>query len=601
MESLIERIPGRRVALESNLCDSTAAAPTSQHVQLALEDLGTPLHEATFVVVDLETTGGRPAAGNITEIGAVKLRGGEEIGHFSTLVRPTGPIPAHITQLTGISNALVANQAPIGEVFATFLQFAGLDRGHILVAHNARFDVSFLRATAKELGYRFPRAQIVDTLHLARLMLPRSEIRNHRLATLAAHFGATTTPNHRALGDARATGEVLHALLERLGPLGVTHVDDLATLSAKVPHRRRKKSALADNLPTGAGVYWFVGPKDEILYVGTATKLRRRVRSYFTAAENRRHIGRMLDLARAVKAEETAGTLEAQVRELRLIAAHRPPFNRRSRRQDSARFLVLTDEAYPRSLVTKHPPNDRAQIVGVFASMGQARAAQLALQRASGLRSCTRKLPLIPQPGALACPAAEMGRCAAPCVDASAEYQPALDAARKITDSHLEDLLASYQRRFAELTAAERFETAAQERDRLAALLQGRARFERLLPYFTAAQLVAARPMGDGAWELVVVRYGRLVGASILPRGKPLAPYLHTTLQLAESVPEPGRLGEHATLAETAVIASWCESPGVRFGELCQAHDPFAYPRLGAASARYAPWREGNIAARHVA
>ncbi|MDO5727434.1 MAG: exonuclease domain-containing protein, partial [Bowdeniella nasicola] len=167
MESLLQAIPGRRMQLDEQFSASTPQTPPNAHVQLALDDFGTPLSDVTFVVVDLETTGGRACAGNITEIGAVKLRGGEELGHFSTLVRPRQPVPPAIAQLTGITNAMVHSAPRIGEVFASFLAFAGLEHGNVLVAHNARFDLSFLRATAKELGYPFPVSQVVDTLMLA--------------------------------------------------------------------------------------------------------------------------------------------------------------------------------------------------------------------------------------------------------------------------------------------------------------------------------------------------------------------------------------------------------------------------------------------------
>ncbi|MDO5727435.1 MAG: DNA polymerase III subunit epsilon, partial [Bowdeniella nasicola] len=429
-----------------------------------------------------------------------------------------------------------------------------------------------------------------------RRVLTRGEVRNHRLATLATHFHVTTAPNHRALADARATGEVLHALLERVAPLGVTHAEDLATLTARVPARRRKKARLADDLPTGAGVYWFVGPGEEILYVGTSTHVRRRVRSYFTAAENRSHIAQMLDLACAVRAEATAGVLEAQVRELRLIAAHQPPFNRRSRHQDRARFLTLTNEAYPRSIVTKYPPADPSEIIGIFPSTKSARLAQQALQRATGLRTCTHKLPRIPAATSQACSAYELGRCLAPCAFGQQGYDAVVARARQVSASKLEDVLTHYQQRFAQLSAAERFESASVERDRLATLLQGRARFEQLLPYLTAGELVAARPGHNRRWELIIVRYGRLASAIEIPAHRHVGPYLHAALQLAEPLPPPTVLGQHATIAETATIAAWCESPGVRFGEVTDARFPFAYPRMGAASDHYRIWRSPHEA-----
>src|SRR5690625_2128092 len=173
--------------------------------QLSFEDLGTPLIETTLVVVDLETTGTDPGADAMTEIGAVKVRGGEVLGEFRTFVDPERPIPAYIASLTGITDAAVAGAPPIQSVLPTFLDFVG---DAALVAHNARFDISFLSAHAARCQVTWPRPQVLDTLALARTVFRRDEVRDHKLSTLAAHVGATISPDHRALTDARATVDV---------------------------------------------------------------------------------------------------------------------------------------------------------------------------------------------------------------------------------------------------------------------------------------------------------------------------------------------------------------------------------------------------------
>ncbi|MDD9205817.1 DEDD exonuclease domain-containing protein, partial [Georgenia sp. 10Sc9-8] len=270
-----------------DLEDAARSPHGARAVQLGLDELGTPLHEATFVVVDLETTGGSPAGSEITEIGAVKVRGGEVLGEFQTLVNPGLPIPPMITVLTGITNAMVVVAPPITEVLPSFLEFAGLGTGTVLVAHNARFDVGFLQHAARRMDLAWPHPPVVDTVALARRVVPRDEAPNHKLATLAGLFSTSVQPDHRALHDARATVDVLHALLARMAPLGVTHLEDLRTAADPVPHARRRKATMADGLPPTPGVYQFLGPRQEVLYVGTAVNLRRRVRSYFTAAEKR--------------------------------------------------------------------------------------------------------------------------------------------------------------------------------------------------------------------------------------------------------------------------------------------------------------------------
>ena len=183
-------------------------------VQGTFDDLGTPLSSVTFVVVDLETTGGSPVECGITEIGAVKVRGGEVVGEFQTLVNPGTAIPAFISVLTGITDAMVAAAPRIEAALPAFLEFA---TGSVLVAHNAGFDVSFLKAAARRTDHEWPRFPVLDTVHLARQLVRRDEAPNHRLASLARLFHATTVPDHRALHDARATVDVLHGLIERVG------------------------------------------------------------------------------------------------------------------------------------------------------------------------------------------------------------------------------------------------------------------------------------------------------------------------------------------------------------------------------------------------
>ena len=192
------------------------------------------LQQTTFVVVDLETTGGSPHAGAvITEIGAVKIRGGEVISEFKSFVNPLAPIPIYITELTGIDDEMVRLAPIIDEVFPTFLEFCGPATETVLVAHNAPFDIGFLKAASKELEYNWPDFRVVDTVRLARMVLSRDEVLDCKLGTLAAFFNTQVTPTHRALDDAQTTVEVLHALFERLGGYGIYSFAELETFLKK--------------------------------------------------------------------------------------------------------------------------------------------------------------------------------------------------------------------------------------------------------------------------------------------------------------------------------------------------------------------------------
>jgi DNA polymerase-3 subunit epsilon len=270
---------------------ATRATAPGASLQDSFEDLGTHLSQVTFCVVDLETTGGAETDA-ITEFGAVKVRGGEILGRFQTLVNPKGQIPPLIAVLTGITNTMVADAPPLRQVLPAFLAFA---ENTVIVAHNAPFDTGFLRRGCEALGYPYPKWPVLDTAALARAILLRDEVPNCRLATLATHFRSVTTPNHRALTDAEATVDVLHALIERVGNLGVQTIEDLREFTRRVSPQRRAKRTWAKDLPEQPGVYLFVAERDdsrEVLYVGTSRNIRRRVRTYFTAAEKRPRMGR---------------------------------------------------------------------------------------------------------------------------------------------------------------------------------------------------------------------------------------------------------------------------------------------------------------------
>ena len=206
--------------------------------QATIDDLGRPLAQTTFVVLDLETSGGAPHLGaHITEIGAVKVRGGEVLGKFQTFVNPGTPIPSFITALTGITDEMVSPSPRIAEILPILLEFLGSENETVFVAHNAPFDLSFLRAAAISSQYRWPKYKVIDTAKLARRVLSRDEVVNCKLGTLAEFFNTSVSPTHRALDDALATVDVLHALIGRVGTLGISTLEELQDFS------NRKSSA----------------------------------------------------------------------------------------------------------------------------------------------------------------------------------------------------------------------------------------------------------------------------------------------------------------------------------------------------------------------
>lgn len=209
--------------------------------QSTIQDIGTPLHAARFVVLDLETSGGAPHLGAaITEIGAVKVQGGELLDTFSTLINPGHPIPSYITNLTGIDDALVFDAPPIEAVLPDLFHFLE-DEETVFVAQNAPFDLSFLKFAARAHGYSWPAFRVLDTAILARKVLTREEAPNCKLGTLAEFFGTEVTPNHRALDDAKATTDVLHGLFERLAGFDIFTIEEAVNFSAPKKSRSIKQ------------------------------------------------------------------------------------------------------------------------------------------------------------------------------------------------------------------------------------------------------------------------------------------------------------------------------------------------------------------------
>lgn len=565
---------------------------------MAFEELGTPLEEVTFVVVDLETTGGAPELHSITEFGAVKVRGGEVLGEFSTLVDPGMPIPPFITVLTGITTAMVYGAPDISSVMPAFLEFVGAGPDTVLVAHNARFDVSHLKAAAAGLELPWPKVKVADTVKLARRVFTKDETPNYKLGTLAALVRATVTPTHRALDDARATVDVLHAILGRMGPLGVTHLEDLVTAADPVPAKRRRKASLADGLPHSPGVYRFIGPGNEVMYVGTSNNLYKRVRTYFTAAETRKRIAEMVDLAVAVEASPTATVLEASILELRQIAKLDPPYNRRSRQPDKRPWLVLTDEAHPRLKTTRQIPMEMLDYaLGPFSSGSQARRVAEIISEEAHLRTCTPRLPRVPRAAASACHLWSMGRCDAPCVVAPVEGAdpvdvPALKRARQILGGENDAMWQHQIERFTQLAAQERFEQAAVERDRLASLIAVQRRKERVMPVLRAPEIVAAA-REKSWWEIAVIRYGRLAGTARVGADQDPPTIADELRAKAELVERPMIAGQAASVEETEILLNWLWRENTRL-LVFEGPQPLALPRRSAAR-HHVPQRERII------
>ena len=541
--------------------------------QLSLSDLGTQLSDCVFVIVDLETTGGAGIDAGITEIGAVKVHGGEVIGEFTTLVNPGSPIPPFIATLTGITDSMVSGSPGVQTAVSMFLDFAG---ECVFVAHNAPYDIGFLKGACTKFDIVWPNNKVIDTVRIARLALHRDEVRNCKLATLSSFFRTEVQPTHRAFDDARATTDVMHRLFERLGNYGVHTLEDLNAFTSRVSDVQRNKKGLADGLPAKPGVYIFEDPQGRPLYIGTSKNIRNRVRTYFTAAETRRRMSEMIEIAQQVRPIVCSTILEAKIRELRLIVSEQPRYNRRSRAADSVSWVKLTAEPAPRLIITKEIKDDSefgARYIGPFTSRGAANSVIDVINGTIALRTCTSKIAAQPRTNIPGCVRAELGKCAAPCTREHDRelYLQVVNHAGVSMSGSTSAVVAHITKLMETLAAAERFEEAAMWREALGNYVNAVFRTERLRWIATTSELVAAQNTIDGGWEIHVIRYGRLAAAGVVEPGFDPWPHVAALVASAEFV-EPGIEPAPAGVTEEAFdLLRWLESDGVRL--VASSHD----------------------------
>jgi len=550
-----------------------AQAPTSDtSIQaLTIADIGQALSQTTFVVVDLETAGGKPIDAEITEIGAVKVRGGEVVGEFRTFCTPGVPIPAFISLLTGITDHHVADAPNVETAVREFLAFANFDSADqpVLVAHNAPFDVGFLKSACAKFDIEWPKPPILDTVVLARKILRKDEVRNRKLATLAQYFCAPVSPTHRALDDARATVSVLHGLIERVGNLGVNDLEGLQTFNGPATERRRRKRYLADGLPDKPGVYIFYDGNNRPLYVGTSTNIRKRVMSYFTAAETRSRMTSMVELAQRIDAHVCATTLEATIRELRMINELRPAYNFRSRNPEKTTWVTMTSEKFPRLSLSRQstlPDSDRIAI-GPFANGAGAELAIHAIYQVTDLRQCkeriTSKTSIAP------CILHEMKRCIAPCMTGgdTVGYEEIVADANSILSGNSREVSSQLMEKIRDLVRNEKFEDAAAIRDRMHSLEDGIYRSSRLREITSIPLIIAAQQNAIGGWDIHALSHGRFAAGIVAPPGEDPKRYV---LKLKASLPTDVRLP--TLISEIELVLKWLSNGVTRMVEISAGH-----------------------------
>ena len=479
--------------------------------------------DTTFVVVDTETTGTSARSNRIIEIGAVKVEKGEIVDEFSQLIHPGQLIPVHITRLTQITNGMVLGMPKAEDVLPVFTDFLG---SGILVAHNLSFDMGFLNAELSRASLPAIDNTSLCTLRLARRLL--KGLRSKGLTALAAFYGINIKGRHRALGDARATAEVLIRFLNQLtDEKDIRRTEDLIkfqfTSYAPKKGTRKRLVELRDktvpSIPGKPGVYQFKGKRDQVIYVGKAKTLSSRVRSYFTSIEaHSAHTRKLIEHIHSIDWKETDSELEALIEESRLIKSLKPRFNRAQKKYRNRPFIRLSvQEAYPAATLTSYIVEDGAEYFGPLGSKKQGAMILDLINRFFLLRECGDSTFQRNEK----CLYMDLKRCPAPCIDeiSPEEYALEVDRVRDfLKGGDLEDIINKIQADMVSASAEMDYEQAAMYRDLGELVTRLIARQECIAsPVLQHNAVVIDRTINDGFWRFLFIRYGRLVETVILP------------------------------------------------------------------------------------
>jgi DNA polymerase-3 subunit epsilon len=547
--------------------------------------------EVEFVVLDTETTGLRPGPDRVIEIAGVRLRGGQVINSFQSLVNPTRRIPIFITQFTGISQKMVSDAPTARQIMPDFLDFI---EGATLVGHNVGFDLGFLAHEAQLLGRVFP-PDGLDTIMLARRFL--SGLKRFKLDVVAAHVGVTTSNRHRAMGDVEATAAVFMHILERAKLQGIHTLGHLR-LRLQLPvawsgditqvHSAEKDSkwradgklptqAVASPRPTGGlflnpawrhsfpgkpGVYLMKDANGQVIYVGKAKCLRDRLASYYSQPLGyTRKMDGLLQNVKEIETRVLGSELEALLVESQLIKQLQPAYNVQLRNYELYPFIKIDiQHPFPRVYSTKEVAADGARYFGPFRSRHMVDLTIELVQKVFPIRTCTRALPPQAKPSD-PCLRLHLDRCPGPCRGGgdAAEYQQVIDQVCAFLGGEREDLLERLRRQMHEAARHLNFERAAWFRDAIRSadevligqrLITGAVEANNLFIVYPSAQ--------EDHNELFLIRHGRLVKQACVTHD--LAA-MHETVQelLAHAVAlgEPPSIVGKAEVDQINIISRW--------------------------------------------
>ncbi len=577
----------RKALQSSSLFEKT---DEDQWALLAWRSTHQPLREIEFVILDTETTGLRPGHHRVIEVAGIRMRAGEVIGSFQSLLNPGMRLPAFIVQFTGITQEMVAKAPKAHEVFPGFLYFID---GAILVGHNIGFDIGFLSYEAQLLGYDFP-IDGLDTIPLARRFLPG--LRRFKLDKVADHLKIPTANRHRALGDAKVTAAIFMKLLDLAEQQGIQTLGHLrrrlqlpvawsgditqATSTRQIEQLRTDGKISAQSIilrptgslflnpawkqdfPTRPGVYLMKDAFGQVIYVGKAKCLKDRLASYYNQPLGyTRKMDGLLQNVKEIETRVLGSELEALLVESQLIKELQPTYNVQLRNYELYPFIKIDiQHPFPRVYATREVAADGARYFGPFRSQRIVDLTIELVQKVFPIRTCTRSLPPQAKPSE-PCLRLHLNRCPGPCrggVD-PAEYRNIIEEVCAFLGGEREDLLERLRRQMLEASQQLNFERAAWLRDTIRSadevligqrLITGAVEANNLIIVYPSAR--------EGHNELFLIRHGRLLAQRCIlhePEAMKLA--VRELLRLAASLGEPPRIVDKAEVDQINIISRW--------------------------------------------
>ncbi len=377
-----------------------------------------------LVFVDLETTGGSHFSSRVLEIGLVRVEAGVVVANWRQMLDPGGPVPAFITSLTGITSADTQGCPRFCDIAA---ELADLLEGAIFVAHNARFDYSFLKTEFERIGVPF-RPQLLCTVRLSRYLFP--QFSSHKLEALIARHGLSAPSRHRAYDDAHCLWQFFGLVLREFDLDTIESAMRAQLASQSVPSQLDREEV--DALPEGPGVYVFEGAEGEPLYVGKSVNVRKRVLSHFTSDYEIVKEDKLARQVAHISGTATHGELSALLLESEMVKTMQPMYNRQLRRRRQMVVLLArqTPEGYncvEMADAADMERTDGLRLLGMYTTRSRAVASLRAL--ASQYRLCAKLLGL--ERTKRECFLSQLGKCGGACFgrETAEEYNERFEAA----------------------------------------------------------------------------------------------------------------------------------------------------------------------------